>query len=94
MKNGEDSSKIWNERTGSLLSFDDETHGRTNSEDMSLLDTTLKDLEEKSAEVVALQREINDINAALKVNNSKYVAMQCRYSGKQHQQAAKVLLTN
>ncbi|CAB4028110.1 Hypothetical predicted protein, partial [Paramuricea clavata] len=33
---------------------------------MSLLDTTLKDLEEKSTEVVALQREINDINAALK----------------------------
>ena len=67
VKNGKDSSKIWNERTGSLLSFDEDSHGRTNFDDMSLLDTTLKDLEEKSAEVVALQREINDINAALKV---------------------------
>ena len=67
INNGQDSSKIWNERTGSLLSFDEESQSRTNSDDMSLLDTTLKDLEEKSTEVVALQREINDINAALKV---------------------------
>ena len=71
MKNGKDSSKIWNEKTGSLLSFDEETHVHEKDEEISLLDTTLKDLEEKSTEVVALQQEINDINAALKVSRSQ-----------------------
>lgn len=64
MKNGQDSSGI----SSSQLSIDEKSHGKTNPEDISLLDTTLKDLEEKSAEVVALQREMNDINVELKVH--------------------------
>lgn len=49
------------------MSFDEESNSHKETDEMSLLNNTLKDLEDKSAEIVALQREINDINAAIKV---------------------------
>jgi len=61
-----DTTKIWNEEQGSLISFDNEMPDRKESE-VSILSTSIKEIEEKTQEVLNLQQDLNDVNASLKV---------------------------
>ena len=60
-------TKIWNERQGSFLSFDDEIPAPRKESEVSLLSNQLKDLEDKTQEIMYLQQELNEVNATLKV---------------------------
>ncbi|KXJ06295.1 hypothetical protein AC249_AIPGENE24358, partial [Exaiptasia diaphana] len=61
-----DSTKIWNEEQGSLISFDDNGPVARKESEVSLLSTSIKEIEEKTQEVLNLQQELNDVNASLK----------------------------
>ncbi|XP_022801802.1 early endosome antigen 1-like [Stylophora pistillata] len=59
-------TKVWNERHGSLLSFDEELPVPRKESEVSLLSNQLKELEGKTQEIMYLQQELNELNASLK----------------------------
>lgn len=61
-----DSTKIWSEKHGSFLSFDDELPAPRKESEVSLLSSQLKELEDKTQEILYLQQELNELNASLK----------------------------
>lgn len=61
-----DSTKIWSERHGSFLSFDEELPAPRKESEVSLLSNQLKELEDKTQEILYLQQELNESNASLK----------------------------
>ena len=61
------STKMWSERHGSVISFDEEPLPERKESEVSLLSSQLKDLETKAQETMYLQQELNDLNATLKV---------------------------
>ena len=60
------STKIWSEKHGSFLSFDDELPVPRKESGVSLLSNQLKELEDKAQEILYLQQELNELNASLK----------------------------
>lgn len=61
-----DTTKVWNERHGSLLSFDEELPVPRKESEVSRLSNQLKELEDKTQEIMYLQQELNELNASLK----------------------------
>lgn len=61
-----DSTKIWSEKHGSFLSFDEEPPAPRKESEVSLLSSQLKELEDKTQEILYLQQELNELNASLK----------------------------
>ena len=61
-----DSTKIWSEKHGSFLSFDGEPPAPRKESEVSLLSSQLKELEDKTQEILYLQQELNELNASLK----------------------------
>ncbi|XP_015761833.1 PREDICTED: early endosome antigen 1-like isoform X3 [Acropora digitifera] len=61
-----DTTKIWSEKHGSILSFDEETPPPRKESEISRLSHQLKELEDKAKEIMYLQQEVNELNASLK----------------------------
>ena len=61
-----DSTKMWSEKHGSFLSFDEELPAPRKESEVSLLSSQLKELEDKAQEILYLQQELNELNASLK----------------------------
>ena len=61
-----DTTKVWNERHGSLLSFNEELPVPRKESEVSRLSNQLKELEDKTQEIMYLQQELNELNASLK----------------------------